>query len=195
MTHLMLIIFSSSSLSMESLDNAIHLHPLESFHFLVFHFNHHFTIFRSIHTVCSHRYLTRHEEISAARYSHCTYASHHCLKRLPERSELKSNLTESHQMAQQGSLKWSTFHLHKQQGFHRTGPVLVPHRLAWYPEHSVDLHPTSLQLTVQAQHSVPMRLVLDDQFVPLPLRRSPSFVVLQAQHGHNMQGLSACAYA
>ena len=35
-----------------------------------------------------------------------------------------------------------------------------------------------------------MRLSLDDQFVPLPLRKNPSFVVLHAQHGHDTQSLS-----
>ena len=63
-------------------------------------------------------------------------------------------------------------------------------RFAWSPEHLIDLLFLSLQLVVQARHSVPMRLFLDDQFVLLPLRGSPSIVVLHAHHGHDTQGLS-----
>ena len=46
----------------------------------------------------------------------CTLHAHHCLTRLPERSELKSNLTESHRTAQQGSLERSLSHLHLGKG-------------------------------------------------------------------------------
>ena len=102
---------------------------------------------------------------------------------------MTSNLTESHQLAQQGSLEWSAFRLRLELGFHQTSPVLAAHGLASYPEHSVDLHLLSLQLTVPVQYSVPMRLVLDDPFVLFPLRRNPSFVVLHAQHGLDTQDL------
>ena len=67
-------------------------------------------------------------------------------------------------MAQQGSLEWSTSRLNLEWEVHLTSRVLAPHGPVWHPEH---LYLHSLQLTVQAQYSVPMRLVLDDQFVSI----------------------------
>ena len=55
--------------------------------------------------------------------------------------------------------------LHLEKGSHLTCPALAPNGPAWHPEH---LHLLSLQLVVQARHSVPMMLFLDSQFVLLP---------------------------
>ena len=83
---------------------------------------------------------------------------------------------------------------HLELAFRLTSPVLVLHGLAWYSEHSVGFHLLSLQLTAQAQHSYPMRLVLGDQFVSLPLRSSSSFSLL-AQHGHDSHSLPGWEYS
>ena len=90
---------------------------LKSGHFFKVPPHHHSQHFRRAHV--SHCCLTRHPENSAARYSHCMYASTHCSMRLLERSELSWNLTESHRMATQGSLEWLTFRLHLEEGFHQ----------------------------------------------------------------------------
>ena len=90
------------------------------------------------------------------------------LEEVPGKSELKSNLTESNRMAQQGSLEVSASRLHLEQVFHLTSPVLAPTSVL-HPEHLTDLHLLdhcveflSLQLVVQARHPVPVRSLITD---------------------------------
>ena len=139
---------------------------------------------------------------SATRCSHCMYASHHCLDEAPGEIGVEVELggvepdgtaSVSGWVSVSSALGKDLFGVL----FHLTSPVLAPYGPVWHPEHLDDLHLLgqyeefmNLQLVVQAQHSVPMRLSLDDQFFPLPLRRNLSFTVLLARLDHDAQGLS-----